>query len=262
MKKFLTVVLMLCMVATSVVFAGGAKEPATSSVAVSSDVPGWKAAAANPIEFDWYLHFSWFARHWGDSVVSKYITEKTGVSLNFVVPAGNEAEKLNAMIAGDALPDFITIGWWEGQVNQMIDADLVYALDELAEKYDPYFFNVVNNDLMGWYRKDNGHVYGYPNSSYTPADYVTYEGQLTSNETFLVRKDMYEAIGSPDMSTPEGFVAALKKAKEMFPTVNGQPLIPFAANEFGDIGEASITKILPHFLAMNKTENSLTTTWV
>ena len=26
------------------------------------------------------------------------ITEKTGVSLNFVVPAGNEAEKLNAMI--------------------------------------------------------------------------------------------------------------------------------------------------------------------
>ena len=76
MKKFLTVVLMLCMVATSVVFAGGAKEPATSSVAVSSDVPGWKAAAANPIEFDWYLHFSWFARHWGDSVVSKYITEK------------------------------------------------------------------------------------------------------------------------------------------------------------------------------------------
>lgn len=255
MKKFLTVVLMLCMVATSVVFAGGSKESAKASVTVSNDAPGWKAAAANPIEFDWYLHFSWFARHWGDSVISKYITEKTGVSLNFVVPAGNEAEKLNAMIAGDALTDFITIGWWEGQVNQMIDADLVYALDELADKYDPYWHKVVNPDLVGWYTKDDGHIYGYPNSSYTPADYKTYAGQLTSNETFLVRKDMYEAIGSPDMSTPEGFVGALKKAKEMFPTVNGQPLIPFAANEFGDIGESSITKILPHFLAISPEEN-------
>ena len=49
MKKFLTVVLMLCMVATSVVFAGGSKESAKAPVTVSNDAPGWKAAAANPI---------------------------------------------------------------------------------------------------------------------------------------------------------------------------------------------------------------------
>ncbi len=30
---------------------------------------------------------------------------------------------------------------------------------------------------------------------------------IISNQTFLVRKDIYEAIGSPDMTTPEGFKA-------------------------------------------------------
>jgi putative aldouronate transport system substrate-binding protein len=253
MKKFLTVLLMICMLSTAV-FAKASNET-TATKAGSASVPGWKASASTPITFDWYLHFSWFARHWGDSVISKYITEKTGVTVNFVVPAGNEAEKLNTLIAGDALPDFVTIGWWEGQVNQMIDAGLVYALDELADKYDPYFHAVANPDLVGWYTKEDGHIYGYPNSSYTPTDYETYAGQLTSNESFLVRKDIYEAIGSPDMSTPEGFIKALKAAKAKYPTVNGQPLIPFGTNEFGDIGEGMITNVLPHFLAISPEQN-------
>lgn len=93
---------------------------------------GWTLNTDKPIQLDWYINFSWFARHWGDSMVSKYITQKTGVDINFIVPAGNESEKLNSMIAGDALPDLITIGWWEGQVPMMIDAGLVEPLDELA----------------------------------------------------------------------------------------------------------------------------------
>ena len=43
---------------------------------------------------------------------------------------------------------------------------------------------------------------------------------------------MYEALGSPDMRTPEGFLKALEDAKKMFPDVNGQPLIPFGLHDF------------------------------
>ena len=175
---------------------------------------------------------------------------KTGVDVNFIVPAGNEAEKLNAMIAGDALPDLITLGWWEGQIPMMIDADLIYSLDELADKYDPYFWKVTDPVKVGWYRQANGHIYGYPNASYTSTDYEKYKGKLTSNETFLVRKDMYEAIGSPDMTTPEGFLNALRAAKAQFPTVNGQALIPFGTNEFGDTGCSQLQGYLAHFLAI------------
>nr|MCR4736268.1 extracellular solute-binding protein [Treponema sp.] len=228
MKKLKVVALGLAMVA-AMSFVGCNKKNGSSAAGgkVSAEQPGWKANADKPIKFDWYINFSWFARHWGDSKVSKYITEKTGVDVNFIVPAGNEAEKLNAMIAGDALPDLITLGWWEGQIPMMIDADLLYSLDELADKYDPYFYKAADPAKVGWYRQEDGHIYGYPNASFTSTAYEKYAGKLTSNETFLVRKDMYEAIGSPDMTTPEGFLGALRAAKAKFPTVNGQSLIPF-----------------------------------
>lgn len=246
-------VLGLCaLLTTSTLFmsCSGKKDASGKTKKGSDKVAGWTLNKDDPITFDWYINFSWFARHWGDSKVSKYITEKTGVNVNFIVPAGSEAEKLNAMIAGDALPDIITLGWYEGQVPMMIDSGLVEPLDALANDYDPYFFKVVDNDKMGWYRQDDGHVYGYPNASFTPQAYKDYAGKLTSNETFLVRKDLYEAIGSPDMTTPEGFVAALEKAKKMFPTVDGQPLIPFGTNEFSEVGCSQLQGYLAHFLAL------------
>lgn len=254
MKKVLSIILMLLLL-TSVIFARGKADSASGTKSGTADSPGWIANADKPITFDWYIHFSWFARSWGNSEVSKYITEKTGVNVNFVVPAGNEAEKLNAMIAGDALPDIITLGWYEGQVPMMIDAGLVYSLDDLAKDYDPYFFKVTDPNKLGWYRQKDGKVYGYPNASFTAQDYEKYAGKLTSNETFLVRKDMYEAIGSPDMTTPEGFLNALRAAKAKFPTINGQPLIAFGTNEFGDTGNSMLQTYLQHFLAIPPEKN-------
>jgi putative aldouronate transport system substrate-binding protein len=249
MKRIVSVILALAVLG-SAAFAKDAPKKAAKTVNGTANAPGWTLNKANPITFDWYINFSWFARQWGDSAVSKYITDKTGVNVRFIVPAGNEAEKLNSMIAGDTLPDLITLGWWESQVSLMTDAGLVLSLDDLAKKYDPYFFKVANPEKLGWYRQADGKVYGYPNASFTPKDYETYKGKLVSNETFLVRKDMYEALGKPDMTTPEGFLGALRAAKAKFPTVNGQPLLPIGLQEFTDLGNASLEKYIQNFLAI------------
>ena len=259
MKRRIAVALTLGLFA-STLFAGGGKETAPSkstglTVNGTDTVPGWTLNKDKPITFDWYINFSWFARQWGDSAVSKYITEKTGVNVRFIVPAGSEMEKLNSMIAGNTLPDLITLGWWESQVSMMIDAGLVGALDELAEQYDPVFLKTANPEKLGWYRQADGKVYGYPNASFTPQDYITYKGKLTSNETFLVRKDMYEALGKPDMTTPEGFLGALRAAKAKFPEINGQPLIGLGLQEFTELGNASLEKYLQNFLAIPSEEN-------
>ena len=100
---------------------------------------------------------------------------------------------------------------------------------------------------LEWYKQENGNTYGYPNASSSPKDFDRYKDLKPSNQTFLVRKDMYEAIGDPDMRTPEGFLKALKAAKEKFPEVNGQPLIPFGMNEFTDVGNMSLEGILTKF---------------
>ncbi|MCA1029516.1 extracellular solute-binding protein [Bacillus timonensis] len=216
---------------------------------LSADEPGWQIDNS-PITFDWYVNFSWFASKWGEDAVSKYVTDKTGVSINFISPAGNEAEKMNTMIASGSLPDFITIGWWEDAVKKMIEGELVLPLNELAENYDPYFFKVADGAKLEWYKQEDGNVYGYPNASSSPKDFDKYKELKPSNQTFLVRKDMYEAIGSPDMRTPEGFLNALKAAKEKFPEVHGAPLIPLGLNEFTDVGNASLEGYLQNFLAI------------
>ena len=232
--------LVSCKKATS----GSATAPGTA------DAPGWKLNANKPIQFDWYIHFSWFSRQWGESSVSKYITAKTGVNVRFVVPAGNEAERLNTMIAGNVLPDLITLGWWEGQIPQMVEAGMLEPLNKLAEQYDPYFFKVADAQKLGWYTRDDGNVYGYPNASFTANDFQRYKGSMTANETFLVRKDMYEAIGSPNMSTPEGFLGALRAARDRFPSIGGQSIIPLAFQNFSDVGNNALQAYLQHFLAI------------
>lgn len=222
-------------------------EPGTELV--EAPVPAWQQYADEEITLDWYVNYSWFATPWGENLVSKTITEETGVNVNFITPLGNETEKLNALIASDSLPDIITIGWWEPQVSEVIKKGMVYPLNELADAYDPYFWEVTDPVAVNWYTQEDGNIYAYPNSSVTPQD-VEENENLSSNETFLVRKDIYEAIGSPDMTTPEGFAAAVRAAAEMFPEVEGGSLIPIGAHVFDNEGNVSFDKYLMNFLAI------------
>ena len=216
---------------------------------VTGDTQGSTASSKDQVTFDWYINYSWFNTKWGQSAVSKAITEKTGVNVNFITPQGNEEEKLNALIASGSLPDLITLGWWEPQVNDLIQKDMVYALNELADKYDPYFWTVSDDQAVSWYTQEDGNIYGYPCSSVTPDD-VENNDNIGSNQTFLVRKDIYEAIGSPDMTTISGFENAVKKAAKEFPIIDGKPIIPIGAHFFDDTGNVSFDQYLQNFLAV------------
>jgi len=215
----------------------------------TSNEEGWKSDTL-PITFDWYVNYPWFTTKWGNNSVSNYVTKKTGVSINFIVPSGNGTEKLNAMIDRGKLPDFITISSWDDEYRTIIKEKLALPLDKLAEKYDTYFFKVTDKQKLEWYRENDGDVYCYPNFSLSIKDTKDYKEENPSNQTFLVRKDIYEAIGEPDMRTPEVFLSALEKAKEKFPTVDNQPLIPLGLDEFNDSGNLSLDSILPNFLAV------------
>lgn len=212
-------------------------------------LPGWQLHAEDKVSLEWYINYSWFTTPWGENIVSRTITEETGIDIEFLVPKGNESEKFNSMIASGTLPDIITLGWWENQIDEMISKDMVYALNELADEYDAYFWQVANPQIMSWNEREDGNVYFYPNSFYVPRDYEERD-DIGSNQTFLVRKDIYEALGSPDMTTPEGFQSAVRKAAELFPEVNGEPLIPIGAHMFTDTGCVSFDQYLQNFLAV------------
>ena len=235
---------MLYIVATITALAiTGCGQKEQTQEAVSSE-----EAVEEVTTLDWYVNYTWYNTPWGGNLVSDKITQETGIAVNFQAPMGNAEEKFNALISSDSLPDIITLGWWEDQVDEMIEKEMVYALNELADEYDVQFWDVANPESVKWYTREDGNIYCYPNSSYTPTDYEKYN--VASNQTFLVRKDIYEALGCPDMTTIEGFTDAVRRAAEQFSTVDGKPLIPVGAHIFDSGGCVSFDQYLQNFLAV------------
>lgn len=198
-----------------------------NEAALNPDEPAW-ALDTSPIDLTWFVGANWYAHSWGESLTSKYITEKTGVNVKLEVPSGEANEHITLMMTSGQLPDLISMGSWETAVKKLWEGDHVYALNELADQYDPYFYKVAGDGTLKWYRQENGNTYGIPNDSYSP-NLMHETGMTAANQTFLVRKDLYEEMGSPDLSTPEGFLNTLQLLKDNYSTYKGQPMSPFFA---------------------------------
>ena len=191
----------------------------------------------------WYVNFSWYQDDFEDSLVAKTIEDKFNVDLQIVSPTGDADRKLTSMINQDKLTDLITLEWWNPEVDDLIAADQVYALNQLAQEYDINFSDNID-ELVYDYHALDGNLYYYPNAYFLPEDYAN-DNYQASNQCFLVRKDIYEAIGSPDMSTISGYYDAIVKAKALYPDVS---LI--GAHEFNDNGSVSFDEYLMNFLAI------------
>lgn len=221
------------------------KAPTGETVKLNPDEPAWKLDTS-PVDLSWFVGASWYGHSWGNTLTSKYVTEKTGVNIKLEVPSGEANEQITLMMTSGKLPDLITMGSWENAVKKLWEGDHVYALNELAEQYDPYFFKVAGDGTLKWYRQENGNTYGVPNDSYSPT--LMHEtGMTAANQTFLVRKDLYEEMGSPDLTTPEGFLNALQMVKDKYPQYKGQPISPFFAQGNVPYG---MTEYLQNLLAV------------
>ena len=241
-----------CGSGTSSSSSAAASESASEAESVSSeaetaaaDGPAWNNDTS-PVDLEWFVGASWYGYTWGESVVSKNITEKTGVNVTITTPTDDVSTELSLyMVSGD-LPDIITLGNWESCYTSLYEQGYVYALNELADQYDPYFYNVVDGDVIKWHTKDDGNVYCIPNDAYAPST-MAETGQTAAVQTFLVRKDLYEEMGSPDMTTPEGFLDALRTLHENYQEYDGMAITPFYAQAATTYG---MSKMLQNFLAV------------
>ncbi|HEY5583415.1 MAG TPA: extracellular solute-binding protein [Ruminiclostridium sp.] len=224
-----------------------------SSSKISSDQSKTQAVnAEKPV--DWYVNLSWLTSKWGNDWVTAKIEKDLGFKVNVIVPpAGGENQKLTTMIASGTLPDMMTLSWNDPNLNQMISAKMLTPINKLAAKYAPDFNKYADKDTLIWNTKADGNVYGYNCYTTSPAA-VKNDKNIFSNYDFWVRKDIYEAIGKPDMTTTAGFLQALKDAKAKFPTVGNSSLIPMGGKPFSsdgsDVGNLSFDKELQDFLAI------------
>lgn len=207
---------------------------------LDASTPAWKLDSKEEVtELTWYVNADWWNDEWGNDTVTRKMEEDLNVKINFI--KGDDTN-LNTMFSSNDMADIVTIFDSNSQVAQKADS-WAFSLNELADKYDPYWYEVAAEDTFNWFQLADGNTYGYPNYSNTADDYDS--GLIPANTNFLIRKDVYEAIGEPSFGTQEEFVAGMQKIKEEFPE-----LIPFGFNAFGD-GAGSLGDVFQDFIGVD-----------
>lgn len=173
----------------------------------------WKDKT-DPITLSYYVNFSWFGLNWDDPT-AELMTKRTGVDLEFSKPVADDGQKLNMMIAGNTLPDIMTLDRNDAAIKTMIDADMLYPIDELIETYAPQMKDILPKELLSNYRSEDGHTYvltTWVQGEAWQKAALHYNQMIGTNQyVWAVRKDYYDEIGAPEIHTVEDFIAALEQ---------------------------------------------------
>ena len=212
------------------------------------NTPSWQLDREHFVEITWYVNESWFSpRQLGDTTTTQVVREDLGIIINWI--SGDDTT-LNAMMAAGDLPDIVTM---HNEAALTFQADeWAIPLDVLSAVYDPYFMaNVVPPIIASWHSIHDGHFYGMPNDAWSRE--AIEDGTAWPRTGLMVREDIFDAIGRPDMTTPDGFLQALRDARDYMPYADhGVPMVPFAGQALDIVagGNGAFWEALQDFLAI------------
>lgn len=203
----------------------------------------WKEDTS-PIELGYYANFSWFSLDWNDATAER-VTAKTGVDLNFMKPVVDDGQKLNMMIAGNQLPDILTLDKNDAALKKMAEAGMLWSLDELIDQYAPKMREILPKEILSNYQMADGKTYQFTTWIQGEAWQKAareYDQIVGTNQPIItVRKDYYDEIGRPEIRNMSEFIAAVKQMKENHPDKIG--FYPadgsMSADEFGKSAKLS-----------------------
>ncbi len=209
-----------------------ASKDISSRYTVDASAPAWKLDTKEMTELTWYVNADWWNTEWGNDIVTQKMEEDLHVKINFIT---GDDTKLNTYFAGEDMPDLITI--FDSSSQAALKADSwAYPLYELADQYDPYFRQVASDETISWLQLDDGKGYGYADYSNTKEDYES--GMLYAKTAFVIRKDVYEALGKPSMGTQEEFLNVLSRIKEQYPELYPLGFNAFTTDSTGSMGDS------------------------
>jgi len=220
--------------------------PAGSAGASPSASEPGKVGYDDVLDIDWYVNLSWwkYPGDYGKDKFSQYIRDNFGLNINFITPAGDGSDQMSAMIATGDVPDIVTVESWLDYKTKLAKGGYLVSINELIEKHVPDF--KPYEDIFNWYKESDGQTYALPNYAYSRFAMKPGE-QLEPNSAFTLRKDIYEQLGRPDISTADKFLDALERVKNEVKTYDGKPLIPMQLYEFTANGNSSVSWLNEYF---------------
>ena len=181
-----------------------------------SDI-SWKKKT-EPVTLTLFIDYTWWPMDtWGKDEVSKAITEKTGVNVDVTKATTGDGGELQVMLAGGSLPDMVYFA--RADMDGLFqNPDVSYAYDDLIMQYCPELMNLIDPIQLYLNKASDGKIYSIKSHYFSDADWADPRNVAgPGSGGFHYRQDIYEAIGSPDMSSIEGIESAFAKVKENYP---------------------------------------------
>lgn len=200
----------------------GVKKPETGETANTSDIDVFGLDPNNPVKFNTYVNFTWYPISEWKGIIAEEITRLTGVSMDFTVAVDDQ--QLGVMIASGDLPDLV---FTQSFLTNLSSGDLSYDWQSLIDEYD-----------TGW-EIDQQRIANSLSFSQEKDKFFTVLSHFATDEdwkelkeigvgapmaaSLLYRHDLYEEMGSPEITDMESIRALLLKAKETYPEM--RPLV-------------------------------------
>lgn len=144
--------------------------------------------------------------------MNEYLKEHFNVVINKIVYDTDRLERMNLMLASNDYPEAIMglsstdVEQWKSLGKVLELTDRVKAEPNLYRRFGPYMPRFLDDEGKLW-NLATGYS-GIDQDNIIPCvDYAP-----------MVREDWYQAIGAPDISTPQGYFEAVKKMVEANPT--------------------------------------------
>jgi len=241
MKKFrfLSLFIVAFFILAVLVSGCGRKEPETSTPAetpetekgseegtgTNSESSGESGEDLEPYTFTHYFNYDWWdIKPWGEDEVSKYLSKKFNIHVEFSKPDSDPAAKLNVMISSGDLPDSIMMDRGPDNIR-LARLGLLQPLEPFMEKNPNLQENLLPQTIE--LLKIDGKLYGIPN--------WPRRAPTGGNDVWMYNLRLWQDAGSPKLETFEDLYAFAKKIKTDVPkNREGLPTVPFMTDATGD----------------------------
>lgn len=243
-------------------FTGGAELDYGENQHLDPNINSWEQIDPDDedVDIEWWVD----ATSWDFYQIASLIYQRTGVRVNFTTALTADGSELSTMIAGNRLPDVITITDYSTRV-QLAEEGYVYSLSRLAEYHAPSLLRRMPQELIDFYAGSSGEVYGLANNFYADEDIEAYEalgGSILSNYAIVVRKDYLNAYldhmaatdptFDPDVhtTTPSGFIDMALWVKEHYNLSNAHPTVilsEFLSKGFNGSISTALSGLMEYF---------------
>lgn len=249
---------------------GGYEYPDFPYADSDPDIDSWTQwEEGDIIEIDWFIDSTSYSLPQESSLVVEEILRQTGVKINFRKATTSDGSELTTIIAGNDLPDLISV---TAGMDDLVSNDKIFPINGLAERWAPSLWQRITEEgeMYNTYKTSDGDLFYMVNNFYNSQDIADYQAlgeDILPNDGVVVRKDYLDAYCSymkaqdsswtdAEMANPQGVLDFLLWTKETYSISNSNHSVLLSAFDSSeDYGSRGLQVLMEYFSCESEDEN-------